>query len=254
MKFQMIQRCRDLFPIRLMCRCLRVSPSGYYGWATRPASSRAQENRRLLARIRALHREHDGVVGSPRIWEDLRYAGEQCGRHRVARLMRRAGLQGVPQELMEAAEIDGAGAWQRFRSVVLPFVSPITFFNLVIGIIGSFQVFTAAFIMTDGEWITQVGLSQEPTLAADFSGRSFQVGVGDRIDAVEKRLILATVQHTHTKEAAAEILGISVKTLYNRLRAYESGADLAKTPPGDVQAPPGGATSSTERPPRTPAT
>jgi len=85
-----------------------------------------------------------------------------------------------------------------------------------------------AYIMTDGEWITQVGLSQEPTLAAGFSGRSFQVGVGDRIDAVEKRLILATLQHTHTKEAAAEILGISVKTLYNRLRAYESGADLAK--------------------------
>jgi DNA-binding NtrC family response regulator len=113
-----------------------------------------------------------------------------------------------------------------------------------------------AFIMTDGEWITQVGLSQEPTLAADFSGRSFQVGVGDRIDAVEKRLILATVQHTHTKEAAAEILGISVKTLYNRLRAYESGADLARpaSPPGDAQAPPAGAPSSAERPPRTPAT
>jgi len=112
-----------------------------------------------------------------------------------------------------------------------------------------------AFIMTDGEWVTQVGLSQEPTLAADFSGRSFQVGVGDRIDAVEKRLILATVQHTHTKEAAAEILGISVKTLYNRLRAYESGADLARTTsvPGDTQAPPSGAPSS-EAPPRTPAT
>ena len=93
-------------------------------------------------------------------------------------------------------------------------------------------------------------------LAADFSGRSFQVGVGDRIDAVEKRLILATVQHTHTKEAAAEILGISVKTLYNRLRAYESGADLARTPPahGTTQAPPAGAPSSSETPPRTPAT
>ena len=61
-----------------------------------------------------------------------------------------AGLQGVPQELIEAAEIDGANAWHRFRSVTLPFISPITFFNLVIGIIGSFQVFTAAFIMTDG--------------------------------------------------------------------------------------------------------
>ena len=94
MKYRMIQRCRDAFPIRLMCRCLRVSPSGYYGWATRPPSARAQENARLLARIRQLHTEHDGVVGSPRIWEDLRYAGERCGRHRVARLMRRAGLAG----------------------------------------------------------------------------------------------------------------------------------------------------------------
>jgi two-component system, NtrC family, response regulator AtoC len=113
-----------------------------------------------------------------------------------------------------------------------------------------------AYIMTDGEWITQIGLSQEPTLAADFSGRSFQVGVGDRIDAVEKRLILATVQHTHTKEAAAEILGISVKTLYNRLRAYESGADLAKpsSAPDEGQGPSAVASSLSGPPPRTPAT
>ena len=80
-----------------MCRCLQVSPSGYDDWVTRPPSARAQENTRLLARIQQVHAKHDGVVGSPRIWEDLRYAGEQCGRHRVARLMRRAGLQGVPQ-------------------------------------------------------------------------------------------------------------------------------------------------------------
>jgi DNA-binding NtrC family response regulator len=113
-----------------------------------------------------------------------------------------------------------------------------------------------AFIMTDGEWITQVGLSQEATLAADFSGRSFQIGVGDRIDAVEKRLILATVQHTHTKEAAAEILGISVKTLYNRLRAYETGADLART--GGAVGNQGAASASGASPPepnpRPPAT
>ena len=97
MKYRMIQRCRDMFSIRMMCRCLRVSPSGYYGWVTRPPSGRAQENARLLTRIRQLHADQDGVVGSPRIWEDLRDAGERCGRHRVARLMRRAGLQGVPQ-------------------------------------------------------------------------------------------------------------------------------------------------------------
>ena len=110
-----------------------------------------------------------------------------------------------------------------------------------------------AFIMTDGEWITQVGLSQEPTLAADFSGRSFQVGVGDRIDAVEKRLILATVQHTHTKEAAAEILGVSVKTLYNRLRAYESGSDGAR-PSGAASSASGAPGPSASDPGSRPAT
>ena len=97
MTYRMIQRCRTAFPIRMMCRCLRGSPSGYYGWGTRAPSARTQENARLLARIQALHGDQDGVVGSPRIWEDLRYAGERCGRHRVARLMRRAGLYGVPQ-------------------------------------------------------------------------------------------------------------------------------------------------------------
>ena len=76
MKYRIIQRCRDAFPIRMMCRCLRVSPSGYYGWETRVPSARAQENARLLARIRTLHANHEGVVGSPRIWEDLRHAGE----------------------------------------------------------------------------------------------------------------------------------------------------------------------------------
>jgi len=61
-----------------------------------------------------------------------------------------AGLQNVPQELMEAAEIDGANAWRRFWRVTVPLVSPVIFFNLVMGFIGSFQVFTASFIMTRG--------------------------------------------------------------------------------------------------------
>ncbi len=62
-----------------------------------------------------------------------------------------AGLKGIPQELHEAAAIDGAGAWRRFRSVTLPMLSPVIFFNGIMAVIGSFQVFTQAFVMTGGE-------------------------------------------------------------------------------------------------------
>jgi multiple sugar transport system permease protein len=61
-----------------------------------------------------------------------------------------AGLQGIPSHLYEAAEIDGAGSWQRYLHITLPMLSPTIFFNLVMNIIGSFQVFTASFIMTKG--------------------------------------------------------------------------------------------------------
>jgi ABC-type sugar transport system permease subunit len=61
-----------------------------------------------------------------------------------------AGLQSVPIELLEAANIDGANAWNRFWNISMPMLSPVLFFNLVMGIIGSFQVFTAAFVMTQG--------------------------------------------------------------------------------------------------------
>ena len=61
-----------------------------------------------------------------------------------------ASLQSVPQHLYEAAEIDGAGVWARFWHVTIPMISPVIFFNLVMSIIGSFQVFTSAFVMTQG--------------------------------------------------------------------------------------------------------
>ncbi|MEM7127669.1 MAG: sugar ABC transporter permease [Chloroflexota bacterium] len=61
-----------------------------------------------------------------------------------------AALQGVPQELYDAAHADGARAWQRFRHVTLPLISPTTFFLFVIQMIGAFQLFTEAFVMTQG--------------------------------------------------------------------------------------------------------
>ncbi|MYC96643.1 MAG: sugar ABC transporter permease [Caldilineaceae bacterium SB0661_bin_32] len=61
-----------------------------------------------------------------------------------------AGLKGIPMELYEAAAIDGANWWSRFWRVTLPLLTPALFFNLIIAIIGAFQVFTQAYIMTEG--------------------------------------------------------------------------------------------------------
>lgn len=61
-----------------------------------------------------------------------------------------AGLQGIPQTLYEAAEIDGAGPLRKFFSITLPMLSPSIFYNLIMGIIGALQTFSAALVMTDG--------------------------------------------------------------------------------------------------------
>jgi multiple sugar transport system permease protein len=61
-----------------------------------------------------------------------------------------AGLQDIPQSLYEAADIDGASAFSKFANITVPLLSPTIFFNLVIGLIGAFQVFTPVYLMTDG--------------------------------------------------------------------------------------------------------
>jgi multiple sugar transport system permease protein len=61
-----------------------------------------------------------------------------------------AGLQNIPQDLYEAADVDGASAWSKLINITIPLMTPTIFFNLLLGIIGSFQVFNAAFIMTGG--------------------------------------------------------------------------------------------------------
>lgn len=61
-----------------------------------------------------------------------------------------AGLQSVPDELLDAAKVDGASAWHRFRHITIPLLTPAILFNLVISIISGFQVFTQTFIMTGG--------------------------------------------------------------------------------------------------------
>jgi putative transposase len=97
LRYEAIQRHRDQYPVRLMCRCLKVSASGFHGWCTRAPSVRALDNARLLDAIRQQHAASDGVMGAPRIHEALQYAGETAGLNRIARLMAKNGLAGVPQ-------------------------------------------------------------------------------------------------------------------------------------------------------------
>jgi len=94
----MIERCRDAFPIRMMCRLLSVSSSGYYAWESRKPSVQALANEALLDDIIELHEDSDGVWGAPTITDELNMKGIQCSVNRVARLMQVNGVQGIPQK------------------------------------------------------------------------------------------------------------------------------------------------------------
>lgn len=61
-----------------------------------------------------------------------------------------AALQGVPQELYEAAELEGCGRWRRIWHITVPMISPVILFNVIMGLINSFQYFTQAYVMTQG--------------------------------------------------------------------------------------------------------
>ena len=74
MKFQFIRDHREYFPVRLMCRVLDASPSGFYDWLRRPESRRAAEDRALVEKIQAVHSESRRTYGSPRVHASLALA------------------------------------------------------------------------------------------------------------------------------------------------------------------------------------
>ena len=91
--YEFIKAHQSQFNVRTMCRVLAVAPSGYYKWLQQPMSNRAHEDARLLRLIRASFAASYGIYGAPRVFLDLREAGETCSKHRVARLMREANLR-----------------------------------------------------------------------------------------------------------------------------------------------------------------
>jgi putative transposase len=93
--YEFIKAHRGQYPTQALCRILNVASSGYYAWLQQPLSRRAQEDARLLRLIRASFVASQGVYGAPRVFLDLREAGETCSKHRVTRLMRDNGLRAL---------------------------------------------------------------------------------------------------------------------------------------------------------------
>ena len=97
MRYQCIERHRTEYPVRVMCDALKVARSGYYAWRTKPEGHRDNTDHALTDVIHEIHRESKGVYGAPKIRLVLKTQGIHHGRHKVARLMRLAGLKGCPQ-------------------------------------------------------------------------------------------------------------------------------------------------------------
>ncbi len=100
---------QDTYPIATMCRLLGVSSSGYYAWAKRRPSRRAEKDAALTAEICLAHAASRGTYGAPRVHAELAAKDIRIGRKRVARLMAEAGLAGVSRRRFVTTTIKGDG-------------------------------------------------------------------------------------------------------------------------------------------------
>jgi putative transposase len=91
-KYAFMRAHQDQFKVSRMCRALEVSRSGYYS-RTGKESKRSEQNRAVLVEIKKVHEENREAYGAVKTWRELKAQGIVCGRHRVARLRRQAGIE-----------------------------------------------------------------------------------------------------------------------------------------------------------------
>jgi len=95
--YRFIDAEKAIWPVRVICRALRVSRSAYYTWKQGGTTGRAASDATLSVHIKAIHRRSLGTYGVPRVLAELRAEGHQVGKERVGRLMREQGLTGTPK-------------------------------------------------------------------------------------------------------------------------------------------------------------
>lgn len=91
MRYAMIRQNKGLFDMKMMCKVLKVSRSGYYDWERQPISCRELENQKLTSEIKAIYEDEKHRVGSPRITKRLQASGHRVGKNRIATIMRKNG-------------------------------------------------------------------------------------------------------------------------------------------------------------------
>ena len=107
-RYRFIDAEKANWPVRRLCSALQVSRAGYYAWASDKPRVYDAENARLLVHIRAIHRRSRETYGAPRITHELREEGWTVSRKRVARLMRCAGITGIPKKRFRGSTTDSA--------------------------------------------------------------------------------------------------------------------------------------------------
>ena len=107
-RYRFIAAEKAIWSVRRMCSALRVSRAGFYAWASDTPRVYDRENTKLGVHIRAIHRRSRETYGAPRITRELREEGWTVSRKRVARLMRCAGIAGIPKKRFRGSTTDSA--------------------------------------------------------------------------------------------------------------------------------------------------
>ncbi|SUD31473.1 putative transposase [Pseudomonas fluorescens] len=161
---------RHQYAITTMCRVLQIARAGFYQWLHQPVSERDQGNERLLKLIRDSYAASRGVYGALRVYGDLREAGERCGKHRVARLMRANRIKALrgykaPRPIAGRPSIIAPNHLSRAFTVDAPnkaWVTDITY-------IRTWQGWLYLAVVVDLYARKVVGWSMKPTLARELA-------------------------------------------------------------------------------------
>lgn len=169
MKYRFINEHRREYKVATMCRVLEVGRAGFYQWLHQPLSDRAIEDQRLLIKIKESYVASGGVYGSRRVFADLREAGESCGKHRVAKIMKANKIKAIrgykkPRHVAGRPSIIAPNRLNREFTVDQPdnaWVTDITYLR-------TWQGWLYLAVVIDLHSRKVVGWSMKPTLAREL--------------------------------------------------------------------------------------